>query len=168
MIYPVLFSCAIGIGFGLDTGEIQAGISEFTPSKMRMNVKQLRNDIIVLDDAYNANPQSMMAGLNILAERDAKKRIAVLGDMLELGKYSEELHRKIGEKCSELNIDVVLTYGKDAEIIAKYAGGRHCRSKMDLAGELIDEVKPGSAILVKASRGMHFEEIIQFLEERYK
>ena len=84
MIYPVLMACAIGERFGMTGEEMKAGIEAFVPTKMRMNVIH-QGDITILDDAYNANPQSMRAALEILSQTEGAYRAAVLGDMFELG-----------------------------------------------------------------------------------
>ncbi|MFR1233707.1 MAG: glutamate ligase domain-containing protein [Evtepia gabavorous] len=111
MIYPVLMACAIGERFGMTGEEMKAGIEAFVPTKMRMNVIH-QGDITILDDAYNANPQSMRAALEILSQTEGAYRAAVLGDMFELGDLGPELHRSMGECAGALgNIDGLLAVG---------------------------------------------------------
>lgn len=173
MIYPALFSAAAAMGFGISMKQIRQGISEFAPSKMRMNVKELTNGITLLDDAYNANPQSMKASLEVLKERRSVKRVAVLGDMLELGELSESAHRGIGETCAECGVDLLLTQGEAAAFISEAAAERgvqakHCKTKMEVIFALGGAIGQGTTVLIKASRGMHFEEITGFIEEQYR
>ena len=87
MIYPVLMACAIGERFGLTPEQMQAGVASFVPTKMRMNVLH-QGDLTILDDGYNANPQSMKAALEILSQTEGTYRAAVLGDMFELGELA--------------------------------------------------------------------------------
>ena len=111
MIYPVLMACAIGERFGLTPEQMQAGVASFVPTKMRMNVLH-QGDLTILDDGYNANPQSMKAALEILSQTEGTYRAAVLGDMFELGELGPELHRSMGEWAASLgNIDGLLAVG---------------------------------------------------------
>lgn len=173
MIYPAMFAAAAALRFGMSAGQIGKGISEFAPSKMRMNVKKLKEGVVLLDDAYNANPQSMRASIAVLGERAGAKRIAVLGDMLELGDYSEEAHREMGRACAECGVDLVLTQGGLGAFISEEAAkagveAGHCGSKEEVMLALGEAVIPECVILVKASRGMRFEEITSFVEQQYK
>ena len=112
MIYPVLMACAIGEKFGMTGEEMKKGVEAFVPTKMRMNVIR-QGDVTILDDAYNANPQSMRAALEVLSQTDATFRVAVLGDMFELGELGPELHRGMGECAAALgNIDALLAVGE--------------------------------------------------------
>ena len=92
MIYPTLIAAAVGEHFGLTADEIEQGIARFVPTRMRMNLVQRGNGITILDDTYNANPQSMRAAISVLADSRSAWKLAVLGDMFELGPYSTALH----------------------------------------------------------------------------
>lgn len=170
MIYPVLAACAIGERFGMTGGEIRAGIEAFVPTKMRMNVIR-QGDVTILDDAYNANPQSMRAALEILSQSDGTFRAAILGDMFELGDLGPELHRGMGECVAGLgNIDALLAVGELAYNIyeaASHAGMKqvyYAKDRQAALGLLPDLVRPGAVVLVKASRGMAFEELTRALQ----
>jgi UDP-N-acetylmuramoyl-tripeptide--D-alanyl-D-alanine ligase len=170
MIYPVLTACAIGEKYGLTQEEIIRGIEAFVPTKMRMNVKN-QGDVTILDDAYNANPQSMRAALEVLSKSGGTYRAAVLGDMFELGILGPELHRSVGEYAGEVGgIDAVLAVGELSENI--FEGARHAKvpqvyyakDKEEAKAVLPNLIRPGGVILVKASRGMAFEELTREIQ----
>lgn len=169
MLYPVLAAAAVGSWFGMTTEEIRRGVSAFIPTKMRMAVLRRGENIVILNDTYNANPQSMRAAVDVLAKHSGGKKIAVLGDMLELGALGPALHEGVGRFVGECGIDVLLTVGELAENI--YAGaapfdGTECYARPDKeeAKAVLDQVvTPGSVILCKASRGMHMEELVEYL-----
>lgn len=170
MIYPALMACAIGEHFGMTAKEMAEGIAAFIPTKMRMNVVKC-GELTILDDAYNANPQSMRAALEVLGQSGGTKRIAILGDMFELGILGPELHRSVGEYAGSVaKIDTVLAVGKLSQHI--FEGARQTGVPEALYAETKEEaktllqalVKPGAVILVKASRGMAFEELVNELQ----
>ena len=171
MIYPVLMACAIGERFGLTGEELKAGIEAFVPTKMRMNVVR-QGEVTILDDAYNANPQSMRAGLEVLSQSGGESRVAILGDMFELGVLGPELHRSVGEFAGSLeNIDALLAVGELAWNIYDAACGSnipdviHAKDKAEAKAFLPNLVKPGAVVLLKASRGMAFEELVAEVKE---
>lgn len=171
MIYPVLMACAIGERFGLTGPEMKQGIEAFVPTKMRMNVVR-QGAVTILDDAYNANPQSMRAGLEVLAQSGGESRVAVLGDMFELGALGPELHRGVGEFAGSLeNIDAVLAVGElawhlyDAACQSNIPDVIYAKDKEEAKAFLPGLVKPGAVILLKASRGMAFEELVACVKD---
>lgn len=170
MIYPTLMACAIGERYGLTPQELQRGIEAFVPTKMRMNVLH-QGGITILDDGYNANPQSMRAALEILSQTEGTYRAAVLGDMFELGDLGPELHRSMGEWAVDLgNIDSLLAVGElawniyDAAREKGMAGALYAKDRNTAKEILPNFIRPGAVILVKASRGMAFEEITRELQ----
>ncbi|MBR2667572.1 MAG: UDP-N-acetylmuramoyl-tripeptide--D-alanyl-D-alanine ligase [Oscillospiraceae bacterium] len=168
MVYPILFAAAVGRKFGLSRSELAKGIADFSPTKMRMNILHRQKKITILDDGYNANPQSMRAALEVLAGARGKKKIAVLGDMLELGALAPALHEGVGRYVATADIDVLVTVGEQARHIAAGAGGGrteiHACQTRDEAKKLLEPmVEPETTVLVKASRGMTFEDITSFL-----
>ena len=170
MIYPVLMACAIGERFGMTGEEMKAGIEAFVPTKMRMNVIH-QGDITILDDAYNANPQSMLVALEILSQTEGAYRAAVLGDMFELGDLGPELHRSMGECAGALgNIDGLLAVGElawniyDAAHQSGITQALYARDRTAAKELLPNLVRPGAVILVKASRGMAFEELTREIQ----
>ena len=120
MIYPALTAAAVGAALGLSAEEIQGGIAAYVPTKMRMETIRLENGVTIYNDTYNANPQSMKAGLLTLS-KSSGRRIAVLGDMFELGEMEETLHREVGAYAASLPIDVLVMVGKASSYMAEAA-----------------------------------------------
>ena len=171
MIYPTLMAAAVAEHFGMGPDEIQQGIRAFLPTKMRMNLIRCPGDILLLNDAYNANPQSMRAAAAVLGDAKDRRRVAVLGDMKELGANSEQFHRAVGGYFAQMGIERLIAVGDQARFIAEGAlqGGLEHTSyfpDLDSAKEALRrEVRPGVTILVKASRSMAFERIVEYLQE---
>lgn len=169
MIYPVLMAAAVGELYGMRGEEIARGVQNFLPTKMRMNVLRLPGDVVVLNDAYNANPQSMRAAAAVLGDAKDRRKVAVVGDMLELGDGSAMFHRAVGASFAELGADCLIAVGNLARYIAegaKEAGMQevHCFDEQAAALPAIRrELQPGTTILVKASRAMQFERIVEDL-----
>ncbi len=174
MIYPAMTAAAVGQYFGLSDEEIAAGIRDFKATRMRMDVEKLENGIILYNDTYNANPQSMKAALGILANAPAAHKVAVVGDMLELEPFAERLHRQVGECAAQLPIDTLVTVGPRAGWLAEAAlegdmqDVRPCADKEEAGKVLAELVQPDTAFLFKASRGMALEELCAFVRERAK
>ena len=171
MIYPALIASAVGEFFGLTADEIQQGLTRFVPTRMRMNILRRDGQIIILDDTYNANPQSMRAAISVLADSHSAWKVAVLGDMLELGPFAPALHTEVGECLGREKIDCLIAVGEMSAYIAQGARDsgvpqvHHCPDK-EAAKTLLEQViRPDSTILVKASRGMQLEELTAFLME---
>lgn len=165
MIYPTLIAAAVGEHFGLTPDEIEDGIARFVPTRMRMNVIQREGEITILDDSYNANPQSMRAAISVLADTHSSWKVAILGDMFELGPYAPALHAGVGDYLGKRGIDCLVAVGKLSEHMAQ--GAREagvpmvysCADKEAAKVVLPQVVRPDSTILVKASRGMALEEL---------
>lgn len=165
MIYPTLIAAAVGEHFGLTSDEIEDGIARFVPTRMRMNVIQREGEITILDDSYNANPQSMRAAISVLADTHSSWKVAILGDMFELGPYAPALHAGVGDYLGKRGIDCLVAVGKLSEHMAQ--GAREagvptvysCANKDEAKAVLPQVVRPDSTILVKASRGMALEEL---------
>jgi len=174
MIYPSLIGVAIGEHFGLTGDEIEEGILHFVPTRMRMNILHRGEDITVLDDTYNANPQSMRAAISVLADAPSSWKVAVLGDMFELGPFAPALHKGVGEYLGKAKIDCLVAVGELAAHLAQGARDSgvsqvyHCQDKQQAKKVLSQIIKPDSTILVKASRGMALEELSAFLKENTK
>ena len=159
---------AVGTLNGLSAEEIVSALKKYKPDGMRQNIVD-KNGITVIIDCYNASPDSMRASLNVLAgmECDGRK-IAVLGDMLELGESSETLHRMVGTMAAETEPDKLFCYGKEAAFTAQEAekSGIETYSttdKNELTEKIREYIKTGDVILFKASRGMKLEEVIDAL-----
>ena len=169
MIYSAMTAAAIGQAWGMTNEEIAKGISQFTATRLRMETIEISEGITLYNDTYNANPQSMMAALRILSNAKAPRRVAVLGDMLELEPYAEKLHRQVGALAAELPIDTLVTVGTRAAFIAEEAlesgmeDVRPCRDKEEARRVLDELTAPDTAILFKASRGMALEELCEYV-----
>ena len=164
MIYAVSMAVAVGEELGMAKDEIVRGVRFYEPAGSRMRVVKLSDGRRLLDDCYNANPQSMGASLRVLAGSEGKK-IAVLGDMAELGELTEQSHRAMGELTKELGIDCVIAIGQKAKDIAD-ANGVKAKWFADIQTALPaiqKEFTALSAMLVKASHSMHFEKIVEEL-----
>lgn len=170
-VYNGLCAVAVGKLLGIPNNDIQVGIKEFKLTKNRMDVRKINDNIILVNDCYNANYDSMSAAVMYLAKINAKRKIAILGDMLNLGEYAKGLHEKVGEDVARNKIDVLITVGSEAKNIAKKAmeDGMNKENIYTLetneeAIHLIKKIlKPEDAVLVKASNAMHFNKIVEAL-----
>lgn len=171
-VYDALAAFAVGMEYGISPEDVAKGLADYVPSGMRQRIKEA-NGITVIEDCYNASPDSQKAGLNSLLKIAKGRKIAVLGDMLELGTYSETAHRNVGEYAAECEIDILFTYGKESKFMAdsaKKAGLKAVYSftdKTELTKALLNELKIGDTMLFKASRGMKLEEIFETLYKQW-
>src|SRR5213595_448163 len=167
MVQNALLAVAAGRAFGLSLEECAAGLAAAPLTKARLQIKEI-GGVQFIDDSYNANPDSMKAALRTLVELDAEgKRIAVLGEMRELGAESERGHREVGETAAALGVDQLITIGDAAELIAqgaraagleKVSAVRSTREAAKLLGEIAE---PGDLVLIKGSRAARTEEVIE-------
>jgi len=167
MVQNALLAVAAGRAFGLSIEECAAGLAAAPLTKARLQIKEI-GGVQFLDDSYNANPDSMKAALRTLVELDAEgKRIAVLGEMRELGAESERGHREIGEAAATLGVDQLITIGDAAELIAegartagldKVSSARSTSEAAKLLGEIAE---PGDLVLIKGSRAARTEQVIE-------
>ncbi len=164
-----LAAAAVGLALRVPAKKIVEALGSFTASSKRMEVVRM-NGVAILNDTYNANPDSTMAALRTLAAYPASgKRIAVLADMLELGAAAEAEHEKIGQAVAAMPIDHLLTYGRLGGCIARAAAmtaAVQYDQKNILAEYLLELLTPGDVVLVKGSRGMRMEDVVIFLQER--
>ncbi len=169
MIYPTLMAAAAAEALGMAPDEIVRGIGAFLPTKMRMNIVRCKGDIVILNDAYNANPQSMRAAAAVLGDAQGRRKVAVVGDMKELGPGSEQFHRAVGGYFAQAGTDRLIAVGDLARFMAEGArdaglGQADWFPTLDAARNALSrEVRAGVTILVKASRSMAFEKIVDFL-----
>lgn len=174
MVYNALGAAAVGFKLNLTVEEIQKGILAYQASKMRMNIIKTKKDIFLINDTYNASPHSMKAAIDVLSElTQGERKIAVLGDMLEMGFFSEKAHVEVGEYIAHKNIDYLFCIGTEARYIAQGAitAGMD-KNKVNTFSDknaLWDSLKNFIAshdiILVKASRGMYLEKTVEKIEE---
>lgn len=175
MVYNALAAASAGFVFDLDIPQIQEGIREFELSKNRMDIRYLEK-LTVINDVYNASPQSMLSMLEILEMAEGRKT-AVLGDMLELGEKGEALHYQVGEQLADMNIENCVFIGALAgdmykgfkEQSEKNNTQKHMyyfENKEDFIAKSDEIIKDKDTVLIKASRGMAFEKIVDFLLEK--
>lgn len=168
-IYNSLCAIIAGIETGIDENKIINGIKKFELTSQRNEIIKI-NNLKIINDYYNASYDSMTASLKVLAKINSKRKIAILGDMLELGEYTEELHRKVGTEVVNNKIDILLTVGKAANFIASEAKNLGLQEiyQFETNAECIKKigkiVKKDDAILIKASNKMNFREISQYLQ----
>jgi len=167
-----LLAMAVGAELGLDAEQIRMGLAEAKPAKMRLQLWEA-NGVRVLDDAYNANVDSMMAALQTLHDLPSKgRRVAVLGDMAELGEHTASSHGEIGRRAAELCVDQLFTVGKWAKetAVAARTAGLNNVSVFSNTDTLINELKKfiqaGDLLLLKASRAAGLERISAALKEQ--
>ena len=169
MIYPTLIAAAVAEALGMAPDEIIRGIGAFLPTKMRMNILRCKGDIVILNDAYNANPQSMRAAAAVLGDAQGRRKVAVVGDMKELGPGSEQFHRAVGSYFAQAGADRLIAVGDLARFMAEGARDAGLEQAdyfptLDAAKNALSrELRAGVTILVKASRSMAFEKIVDFL-----
>ncbi len=168
-VYNALCGFMVGKILGLSSKEIQEGISKVELTKKRMDIRVLKNGATLINDSYNASYESMKASLKYLSSRTDFRKIAVLGDMLELGDFSKELHEKVGEEVANDNIDVLICRGEFAKNIISKANENkktQCillQNNEEILSKLQEILKEGDVVLIKASNGMKFYEICQKL-----
>ncbi len=168
MLFSVLMAAAIGKTYGMTAEEIVRGVAHFVPSGKRMLRMPRRNKITLIDDTYNANPAAVKAVLEILAGRPEQKKVAVLGDMLELGNQGPALHAACGSYAGEQNIDVLIAIGplsKNTAQAAREAGVKKVlwfAAKEEAIAALTEEITPDSVVLFKASHSMKFSELVSY------
>ena len=170
-VYNALCAATVGKFLGLSIEQIEKGIETFELTKKRMDITELDNGAIIINDSYNASFESMQASLKYLSGLKNNRKIAVLGDMFELGEFSKELHEKVGKEVVNNNIDILICCGKNAKYIVETAKKEGMNTNdiyyfedKDELEKLIKQIwKKGDAILFKASNGMKFFEIVEKL-----
>ncbi len=173
LLTSALIAIALGREFGLTAAQIAEGFSRFRPMRGRGEIRRF-GTITVIDDTYNANPGSMRAAIHVLRDWAGPGRcILVAGDMLELGPYASGCHRQMGEEAAACGIHGIIAMGSHAVDVvdgARLAGHPAQQSAtcqdLDEVMSLLDEwLEPGDVVLVKGSRGMRMERIVQRLEQ---
>lgn len=167
----ILAGIAVAGLFGIEPRELVNAVAALTPGKMR-GERKIWNGATVLNDSYNSNPEAALNMLAVLRSEPASRRIAVLGEMRELGQMSEQLHRQVGERAAQTGIDVVVGIHGAARFLVESAIQAGVKPQAgfffeqpELAGEFLKEfVKPGDAILFKGSRGTQVETALAKME----
>lgn len=164
----------VAYNHGIEPETAKIKLEEYRPLAMRGQIEFLKDDIILIDDTYNASPDSMSSGLGVLDKIDCKgRRIAVLADVLELGNNSAEYHHEIGTTVADSMTDILVTVGEQAAYIAENAAkNSHISIKImqdrELAKDyLLHTIRPGDAVFLKGSRGMKLDEIAAGVRESF-
>ena len=165
MAYSASMAVAVGEELGLSREEIVRGVAAYEPTGSRMRVIRLPGGRVLLDDCYNANPQSVTAALEVLGRTDCERRVAVLGDMGELGALTAQAHRDMGTLCRELGIETVAVGEKMKALTETDPEAQWFAGVEEALPAVRARFTPGTAVLVKASRAMHFENIVKELEK---
>jgi UDP-N-acetylmuramoyl-tripeptide--D-alanyl-D-alanine ligase len=172
-VYNALAAWALTSRLGIAPQVIQERLSTFIFPSHRLNVIKIK-DLFVIDDTYNANPQSVKAAFKALSSfKGVQKRIACVADMLELGEASERLHYEIGFEAARLGIDIVVAFGQFSEFLHRgvlKGGGTNCvikETKSEVLKWLLENIKPKQAILFKGSRAMKMEELVRCFIDSY-
>jgi UDP-N-acetylmuramoyl-tripeptide--D-alanyl-D-alanine ligase len=172
-VYNALAAFAVGYFLNIDSQKSANALANYAPAGMRQKVVSVGN-ITSIEDCYNASPDSMSASLKTLHDIQGNKKIAVLGDMLELGDYSVQAHKAVGKMVAENNIDYLFAYGENAKYYvstAKQLGVKNAflfDDKQKLASSLVDVASAGDVVMFKASRGMKLEDVINSVYKEWR
>lgn len=175
-VYNSLIAYAVGVKLGMTDDQIRRGLGAFVSADKRQNIYEL-GDITIIDDCYNASPESMRASIDVLisvAQKRGGVPCALLGDMLELGEYSKLMHDQLGQYAAQMKVRRLYCFGDMADVMAEAAIKKGVRADNvcvvldrddpDAMASLIDQsIEPGDVLLVKASRGVRAERIIEAL-----
>lgn len=172
--YAGAAAAAVGLVLGMNLVEVSRALEDYIPPPGRSQLLKGIKGTLIIDDTYNAAPESMKGALDLLEKIPAKRKIAVLGDMLEIGKYTEEVHRSIGDRAAEM-VDLLFTVGERAKYIADEAKTRGVEGRSrhleagqvfifetsEEAGRALDPMlRPGDLVLVKGSRAINMEKAV--------
>ena len=171
-VHTALRAVAVGLVEGLTWQEIVEGLQAIGATQLRLVAVTGPNGSLILDDTYNASPESVVAALNLLNDLEGR-RVAVLGDMLELGSYEERGHRLVGRRAGDV-VDLLVTVGPRARMIAEEARGAGLAPEavieLDDSAQALDllrrVIQPGDVVLLKGSRGVRLDVIVPALEVR--
>ena len=172
-VYNALAAFTVGITLGIDSEKAAGALANYVPAGMRQKSVNV-GGIISIEDCYNASPDSMNAAIKTLATVNANRRIAALGDMLELGDFSKKAHSDVGKMVADNNIDYLLAYGNDAKYIVDGAQQNGMKNafyfdnKDELSNKLFELAHKGDAVIFKASRGMKLEDVINNVYNRWE
>lgn len=170
-VYNAICAVTVANLLGIEEEKIKNGIETFELTKKRMDIIELESGVKLIDDSYNASLESMQVALKHLSQYRESRKIAVLGDMLELGDFAKELHEEVGKKVIENNIDILFCCGENAKYIANKAQEQGMKNvfyftnKEEMQNKLKDTIEAKDVILFKASNGMKFSSIIEFLKD---
>lgn len=163
-VYDALAAYAAATRLGLDPAQCAAALSRYQATGMRQHIVE-KGGITFIEDCYNASTDSMKAALSVLKALPNARKIALLGDMLELGDASESGHRATGEWAADAGVSLLIAYGPNSAAMAEAAKNRgiatvHCQTAAEVLQYLQQSVRPGDAVLAKASHAMKLDEIL--------
>jgi len=154
----------------VDPGTIAETIAKCEHTDQRLVITTSPAGVKVIDDSYNASPDSMQAGIDVLMRADGKRKVVILADMLGMGPETEKYHRQVGDYAGDKGVGLVLTAGTDAAYIADSAAKklgeenvRHFSSRDELIEHLDELIRPGDVVLVKASHALGLEKVVEYL-----
>jgi len=168
-ILPVTAAIAVGLSQKIPFLDMINSLSNFQAPRGRMNLIQGKNNSMIIDDTYNSSPLAVQKALEVLSEvKTNGSKIAVLGDMLEIGKYSADEHKKVGELAAKLKVDVLISVGIRAQSISKSAidSGMsdkkvfHFKDFNNVADLILANLKPSDVVLLKGSQGVRLEKVV--------
>ena len=164
-VYDALAAYAAATRLGLDAARCAAALATYRTTGMRQHIVE-KGGITFIEDCYNASPDSMRAALSVLKALPNTRKIALLGDMLELGDASEDGHRHTGEWAADAGVDQLIAYGPRSAAMADAAKAHgvvtvHCKNAEEVLQYLRQFVRPGDAVLAKASHAMGLEQLLQ-------
>lgn len=173
-VYPALAACALGVSLDIPLTKIKLALEEIKGVEHRMEVMGGPNGSVILDDTYNSSPAAVEEGIGVLVEIPARRRIIVLGEMRELGQYSETLHRQIAQRIFKEKIDFVFLGGGDTQFIAdelKSLGFWEERIEYNLqnsqlVSKLLKNLGKGDVCLIKGSRAVRLDEVIKRITKK--
>lgn len=163
-VYNALAAICVGREFGVPMDKIIYGIGSFKLTKMRMAVEDYKG-IKIINDCYNASPDSIKAALGVLGSIENMRKIAILGDVLEMGEFAKDAHYALGKAAVENGIDLLITAGENMKYLAQGAKDNGLEDvisfdkTLEVCNYIKEKIQSGDAVLIKASRGMHFEEV---------
>lgn len=168
-IIPSLAAATLGIVEGIPLTKIKIALEKLAPTEHRLQALDGPNGSVILDDTYNASPTAVEAAIDALTKVSAKRRIVVLGEMRELGSFSEELHCQVARKIYREKIDLVLLGGGEAEIVADELLKlgfweerlEHNLQNPQIVAKLLKYLTPGDVCLIKGSRGVRLDEVVK-------
>lgn len=168
-------AAAVGLTLGVPPDQVQEALATVRLTEMRLAVARLTGGVVLVNDAYNASPLSTAAALGVLAEAEGARRVAILGDMLELGPLAAAAHREIGARAAEAGVDLLVAIGQHREEIA--AGARAAGLESGAVVTLADAkeaarlvsawLQPGDVVLLKASRGVRLERVAEAITAQW-
>ena len=171
-VLNALVAIAIGINLEIPMEKCIQGISQFELTKKRMDVIELKNNITLIDGTYNASEDSMKSSIDVLATY-SRRKIAVLADMLELGEFSEQLHRSVGKYVAEKQIDVLVAVGREAKFMSDSAALSgmaeiyYCNNNQEVVNYLKNNLQNDDVVLLKGSNGMKLKDVVTKIEEKF-